>query len=56
MYPVNPFNPYQAINPAYIPSNLPQNAHAGNFNQITRSTVAAAQKPIKWPLTAKYYC
>lgn len=36
MYNVNPFNPYQAINPAYIAPNLTSNASGHNFNQIIK--------------------
>ena len=32
MYPINPFNPYQGVNPSYLPSN---GLH-GNNNQIVK--------------------
>ena len=33
MYPINPFNPYQGVNPAYLTQN---NAHLQNVNQIIK--------------------
>ena len=34
MYPINPFNPYQGVNPTYL--NQPNNVHGGNANQIIK--------------------
>ena len=34
MYPINPFNPYQGVNPTYL--NQPNNVHVGSANQIIK--------------------
>lgn len=56
MYNINPFNPYQGINPAYIPSNLPSNTHGTNFNQIIKEMAEGAQRLTKCLLTHRRYC
>ena len=53
MYNINPFNPYQGINPAYIPSNLPSNAHGGNFNQIIKVNGRGGAEAYQMPPNAQ---
>ena len=36
MYNINPFNPFQGVNPAYLPPNSPVNMHGASFNQIIK--------------------
>ena len=53
MYNINPFNPYQGINPAYLPSNSPVNAHGNNFNQIIKVNGRGGAEAYQMPPNAQ---
>ena len=53
MYPANPFNPYQGVNPAYLAPNFTPNTHANSFNQIIKVNGRGGAEAYQMPPNAQ---